>query len=99
MRKSNGAITRSFRWIPRLCLSRRRTRKIDVFRHRDPRDPSRPLATRVGAPKRHTRAVLLQIAVEKLQHHFIHLARGGAGNTVALLRVEHELELLAGKLQ
>src|SRR5258705_11065429 len=42
---------------------------------------------------------LLQCTVEKVHRHLLQLARGGARDSVVLLRVQHELELFAGQLQ
>src|ERR1017187_2170197 len=42
---------------------------------------------------------LLQLAIEEVHGHLLQLARRGAGDAVSLLRVQHELELLARQLQ
>src|ERR1039458_5662293 len=46
-----------------------------------------------------SRLRLFQRAVEEVHGHLLQLARRGAGDAVGLLRVQHELELLARQLQ
>ncbi len=44
-------------------------------------------------------ALSLQRAVEEVHRHLLQLPRGGAGDAVSLLRIQHELELFDRQLQ
>ena len=42
---------------------------------------------------------LFQIPVEEIEHHLVHLARGGSADAMSLLRIQHEFKLLARQFQ